>query len=99
MFHQKTFGAESPKPTAVLTNCQDPAPFTMTGWPVLADDGSYLGPLPNIRGKPMAMGSDNTKSTAAYPPLLCQALAIKLTSDGDLQNELIKMLEGDDEEE
>ena len=26
-FHQKTFGADSPKPTAVLTNCQDPAPF------------------------------------------------------------------------
>ncbi|MFN2354301.1 MAG: twitching motility protein [Desulfopila sp.] len=30
---------------------------------------------------------------------LCQALAIKLTSDGDLQSELVKMLEGDNEEE
>ena len=38
------------------------------------------GPLPKVDAPPMAMGPDNTKKTAAYPPLLCQGLANMLVS-------------------
>ena len=82
---QCNFGASSVRPTRFLTTLQNVASLGWTGWPRLAQKTfSYLGPLPlrctcGSRRRPLVgklqSGEFVTAAAAAYPPLLCRALA------------------------
>ena len=83
--HQCFFGADSAKPTRLASNLPAALQHGQC-WPVLATDGSCLGPLlrcPHDHGKPL-LGRENnewrTSAAAAYPPLFCDFLARMLLS-------------------
>lgn len=90
---QCDFQAETSKPTRLATNaisaCDESPLGKFRGPPVLDDLGQYLGPLPQqcahgshkhkLIGK-AADGSWNTGPAAAYPPRLCEEIALLLVN-------------------
>ena len=78
------FGAETSKPTRFAGNLPGLTALGWPGWPRLSKVFSYLGPLPDqcrcgVRHRPLLgktqQGTFRTAPSAAYPPLLCKALA------------------------
>ena len=79
-FHQSSFGTSYPKPTRLLLKTNAALPqFCYEALPSFDDQGYYLGPLPLPEVPPMqtrtADGQFATRSTAVWPPRLCQWLA------------------------
>ena len=83
-FHQCAFGAESPKPTRVLTSLVSWKEIGFGQWPQFDDEGLYKGPLPKQcscgRDHPPLISKDlqgnfNTSAAAAYPPQMDQFIA------------------------
>ena len=85
VFHQCLFGADSPKPTRILTCLPYLKSLGWTGWPQLhPQTGAYLGPLPFQcacafpHRQLISKGSDGsflTTAAAAYPPRLDELFA------------------------
>ncbi len=85
VFHQCLFGADSPKPTRILTSLSYLESLGWPGWPQLhSDSGSYLGPLPRQCSCPsphrqlISRSSDGaflTTAAAAYPSRLDELFA------------------------
>ena len=84
-FFQCPFGAETSKPTRILTTLPliDPTQLVLSrGWPRFAPKGKYMGPLPDTCGhrhKPLIgrghSGKFRTSSSASYPPQMCKWIA------------------------
>ena len=65
--HRKSYGATYAKPTGILASFKLGDNFGVVGWPVMHNNGTYAGPLPNIKAANMQMGPGLTAKTAAYP--------------------------------
>ena len=80
---QSDFGAPYPKPTRLLGHLLGLHNLVHVGAPSFDKDGFYAGPLldkprpPAMKVGKVAGTNDkfNTESTAAYPPLMCEAIA------------------------
>jgi len=84
---QNDFGMPYPKPTRVLLKLPGEAPSTFYhGLPSFDSSGRYAGPIPRSTthtatlAKTSASEGFRTTGTAAWPPLLCIALATMATS-------------------
>ena len=86
-FHQCAFGAESPKPTRVLTSLPSWKTIGFGQWPQFDNEGLYQGPLPKQcscgRYHPPLISKDskgnfNTTAAAVYPPQMDQFIAESL---------------------
>ena len=85
VFAQLDFGTPSPKPTRLLLRLDgDLHPAMIEGLPQLDEEGRYTGPLPKKEGEQLIgkVGSQfKTSAAAAWPPKLCEWLAVQfLTS-------------------
>ena len=86
--YQCNFGAESPKPTRLMTSLSQALSFPFQGFPTFSSQGHYEGPLPSdcthsyhekqLIGK--SDGAWRTAASAAYPPGLCKWLASLIVS-------------------
>ena len=81
---QSDFGTSYPKPTRLLGRLPGLEQVVHLGPPAHDAKGVYTGPLPPVRGgAPMQVGRDGsgafrTTATAAWPPALCDALALRM---------------------
>ena len=82
-FHQGSYGADTAKPTRILYN-EGFSSMGTAGWPNLDEAGKYQGPLGAMSNPPgvtlMRTGPSEdpvfrTSAAAAYPPLMCKAIA------------------------
>ena len=86
--HQCQFGVDRKKPTRLYTDMEGFEDFGHVGWPVFDAGGWYVGPLPKDCGHGdhkeamigHAAGGEgfNTSPTAAYPPEMCQFIAVRI---------------------
>ena len=77
------WGRAYPKPTRLLGRLARVTEVIFEGPPSHDSEGSYMGPLPKTGVQAMVVGKDSlgdfrTGSTAAWPPMLCEALAERI---------------------
>ena len=83
---QSDFGTPYLKPTRLLGRVPGLEEVVYAGAPAFDDEGLYIGPLPRgCQGMSMKVGRDKTGAfrtavTAAWPPLLCAALAERMVA-------------------
>ena len=91
-FFQCPFGANTSKPTRILTTLPLLAPdypaLTFNSWPIFSKQGGYRGPLPKrcghrhkgLLGKQDPSGPFLTSAAAAYPPAMCKWIATMIVA-------------------
>ena len=81
---QSSFGMSCPKPTRLIGRLPGLEQIAWIGAPTFDAEGRYSGPLPPAQGcTSMQVGKDvsgnfRTSATAAWPPDLCDALALRI---------------------